>query len=176
MAISLPLSTRTHIDQKLVDIQSWPHWNDIRLVAQKEYHMSPEEFHHLLPEYQRFMTLIALGYKHLGMSNEAIDHIWHSHILYSKRYRQFCISCIGFFVDHRPNLTGSPRLECDVPETPPAECVPEPPETPPAKCGVACDYDDDPRDELSTIPFAQAYMQAFGTYPSAIWGLSHDVL
>lgn len=161
----------TRAEEKLAQIQNWPHWSEIGLVAQKEYGVSQEEFHTLLPEYQRFMALIAVGYKGLGMHSEAIDKVWHSHILHSKFYRQFCASCIGRWVDHLPNLTNVVK-QCEAPPTPPPEkCVPEPiPDTPPAKCGVACDYDDDPRDEAD-ICFAQAYLEAFQMSPPAVWGV-----
>jgi hypothetical protein len=166
----------TRAEEKLAQIQSWAHWHEIGLVAQKEYGVSPEDFQVFLPEYQRFMTLIAVGYKGLGMHSEAVDKIWHSHMLYSQRYRDFCLTHIGRFVDHKPNLsnfelTSNTKSICEAPPTPPPEkCVPEPiPDTPPAKCGVACDYDDDPRDETS---FAQAYLESFHMIAPAIWGIA----
>lgn len=32
-----------------------------------------------------------------------VDTIWHTHILFTENYQQFCDAIIGFFVHHRPN-------------------------------------------------------------------------
>jgi hypothetical protein len=169
---SLAVSASTRAEEKFAQIQNWPHWHEIGLVAQKEYSVSPEEFQVLLPEYQRFMTLIALGYKHMGMHSDVVDQVWHSHILYSKFYRQFCASCIGRWVDHLPNLTSAVK-QCEAPPTPPPE-PPQPlPDTPPVQCFEACEYDDDPRDcNEADISFTQAYLETFHMSPPlSLWGI-----
>lgn len=48
---------------------------EIGQVAAKEYQMTPERFHQLLPEYQRFISLIIAGHRGLSMFNAEIDQI-----------------------------------------------------------------------------------------------------
>lgn len=43
----------------LVAIQGWEFWHEIQIGVQKEYTMPKEEFERLLPEYWKFMGLIA---------------------------------------------------------------------------------------------------------------------
>ena len=91
--------------QELLSIlQLWEHWHDIQIGAEKEYGMSQEEFERLLPEYQRFMGLIALGYRGLGMFSTEVDKIWHAHILNTMLYEQFCMKVCGRMIHHAPNL------------------------------------------------------------------------
>src|SRR5690348_16906048 len=75
-------------------IQAWPHWHEIMLGAQKEYGLTPEQFAERLPEYQRFLALCS-AYPGIGMTSEAIDQLWHSHILNTHRYEEFCRDVIG---------------------------------------------------------------------------------
>lgn len=65
----------------LTIIQGWEHWNVIQLGAEKEYGMPEPTFEKLLPEYQKFMGLVALGHRGLGMFSSEVDKIWHVHIL-----------------------------------------------------------------------------------------------
>jgi hypothetical protein len=32
------------------------------------------------------------------------DQLWHTHMTFTARYRQYCISILGFFLDHTPPL------------------------------------------------------------------------
>jgi hypothetical protein len=70
--------------QMIQPIQSWPHWNEIALCAQKEYGLAPEQFQERLPEYQRFLALCS-AYPGIGMTSEAVDQLWHSHILHTSQ-------------------------------------------------------------------------------------------
>lgn len=84
----------------LEKIQAWPHWDEIGLCATKEYGLSPEQFQERLPEYQRFMALNTV-YTGLGMTSEAVDQVWHSHILHTELYDKFC-EVIGRKIHHMP--------------------------------------------------------------------------
>src|SRR5438874_735658 len=90
--------------EALAAIQSWEYWHEIQIGAEKEYTMSKEEFDKLLPEYWKFMGLIAQGHTGLGMFSTAVDKIWHAHILNTPRYEQFCIAIFGRMIHHAPNL------------------------------------------------------------------------
>lgn len=86
--------------QVMEQIEAWPFWIDVKRVAHKEYGMKPECFDHLLPEYQRFLGLILLGYTPLGMFSRPVDEIWHSHVLCSHLYLHFCLGIHGQVINH----------------------------------------------------------------------------
>lgn len=100
--------TTVAVDQKveqvqevLERIQSWPHWPEIALGAQKEYGLSPEQFEERLPEFQRFLALCS-AYSGIGMTSEAIDQLWHASILNTRRYDELCDDVIGRKIHHLP--------------------------------------------------------------------------
>jgi hypothetical protein len=100
----MAIAVKTAVDI-LKDIQSWPHWKEIGQVAEKEYKMSEEKYNSLLPEYQRFITLCCTGYHALGMFSRDVDNIWHSHILSTHRYHEFCNTYNnGELVHHIPQI------------------------------------------------------------------------
>jgi hypothetical protein len=67
-------------------------------------------------EFKRYMALIALGYEDLGMHSKDVDEVWHSFILFTREYSEFCKSGCGQMVHHRPNTSRRPQLpESSVP-------------------------------------------------------------
>ncbi|HZS76571.1 MAG TPA: hypothetical protein VFA41_08140 [Ktedonobacteraceae bacterium] len=121
----------------LLKIQQWDGWNAIQKGAAKEYGMSEKEFYTILPEYQKFMGLIALGYKGIGMWSQKVDLIWHAHILNTQRYEHFCQTIIGKMVHHVPccdmqrlarlnPFCESPDPSCKEPEPGPSCKEPDP--------------------------------------------------
>jgi hypothetical protein len=144
-------------------IEAWQGWYDIERIASKEYGMTTTMFQEALPEYQKFMTLVALGYP-VGMFSRQIDMLWHSHLLHTALYRTFCETAIGRFVDHQPTLSPSPEAkQCEAPPTPPpSDCIPPIPDT--------GRYPGKPAYTVSE--FFAAYVSTFGSYPPHIWGLS----
>ena len=75
--------------------------------------------------------------------NEAVDAIWHAHILWTRRYRQDCEALVGHFVDHEPDVLvpgrctapeqpdeiAAGRANCTAPLQPPPKPRPHPPES-----------------------------------------------
>ncbi len=146
-------------------IEKWPYWDSIQEVCKKEYGVTTERFHTLLPEYQRFMALVA-GYGSIGMCSTEVDLIWHSHILYTRLYTQFCEQIYGRFIHHEPNLKDSANESCTSPDDvcTGGRCLSKC-QTPPPKCKSS--------EEISTkVDFAQAYRAAFSRPPGAIWNLT----
>jgi hypothetical protein len=139
-------------------IEQWPHWQYIGDVAKKEYRLSAERFSELLPEYQKFMCLMLLGVKGLGMFNADIDNIWHAHILATLRYQEFYEQYNhGQMIHHLPQLKAKSNNICTVCKSC-KDCS-----TPHL---VPHESSDDP------MYFAQAYIQAFGHAPTHHWNLS----
>jgi len=48
--------------EALIAIRSWEYWDEIQPGAEKEYGLTKAEFERLLPEYCKFMGLIAQDY------------------------------------------------------------------------------------------------------------------
>jgi hypothetical protein len=143
-------------------IQAWEYWIDIKRVALKEYGMQPEKFDALLPEYQRYLALIMLGYTPLGMFSFDVDKIWHSHVLCSHLWADFCLRLHGRMINHVAQVPEGP-YESGAICTTCRSC---------RNCsggGQGCDH---ATPSGTAQDFISAYAQAFGVKPSAIWDLS----
>lgn len=182
----------TTVDAILVKIQQWDGWIAIQKGAAKEYGMSEQEFYAILPEYQKFMGLIALGYRGIGMWSQKVDLIWHAHILNTQRYENFCQTIIGGMVHHVP-CCDMKRLEPDALRADPDDPDPEPgpscrePEPEPScreEPGPSCKeahlstslrgngggQRSSLEDESSAAKFSALYVKVYGHIPpSDIW-------
>ena len=156
MAVVMP-------DSSLTAIQSWEYWDEIQIGTEIEYSMTREEFNELLPEYQKFMALVAQGYTHLGMFSSGVDKIWHAHILNTVLYEQFCTKIYGKMIHHVPHAHKSQES--------PEKCLP--------KCRKSnCEHPEDLNDRVDPATVAQcfrdAYRAAYGQYPGDIWNLPEE--
>jgi len=124
------------------------------------------------------MGLVALGYRSLRMHSRKVDTLWHSHILYTSLYRDFCKGVLGRFVDHEPTLPtlSAPAEICKDPDTPPPEaCVCEDPDTEPVPVPGSGDEDDD--DDKSVPRFFRLYRRVYGVNaPSSVWNGPADAV
>lgn len=59
-------------------------------------------------EFKRFLGLVALGIKPLGMISREVDDFWHQFILFTRLYAKFCDEVMGFFVHHMPRTSYTP--------------------------------------------------------------------
>ncbi|EFH80504.1 glycine-rich domain-containing protein [Ktedonobacter racemifer] len=146
----------------LSQIEAWPYWSDIVAVAVKEYGLSEEEAQAILPEYQRFLALLAAEQR-LGMHSVAVDKLWHAHVLHTRLYSLFCQEYLGRFIDHVPVCTTA--YECETgPDTNPLPVPPPQPPKPPEKAIYLS--------APTQARFWLAYHRFFGEAPSpAIWNL-----
>ncbi len=160
----------------LAQIQQWPHWEEIGTVAFKEYGVTAEQYTEVLPEYQRFLTLIVLDtYPGLGMFSQRVDNVWHSHILSTHRYQDFSDWYYqGRIIHHLPCLEPKARGQCTVCNS----CQ---------GCNTKCkNCQGKPLIPVSTMKYTQAetpgapvssehfyhaYIQVFGYEPPALWTL-----
>lgn len=148
----------------------WPYWGEIQKVAQKEYGISEESFKQLLPEYQKFLTIILMGYQGVGMFSAEIDKVWHSHILSTHLYLLFCLELHGKMINHIPQVpcphqeheNGNICRKCQ-------SCV---------NCSIRCkkcesEVNGSPILVATTAEqFAEAYHKVFNAQPPAIWNLA----
>lgn len=162
IAVAQPPQTQ-RTEEVLTAIAAWEHWNVIEQVAHKEYGVTSEEFARVLPEYQRFLGLIALGHTHVGMYSEQVDKIWHSQILSTTLYGPFCDKIFGRFIHHVPNLQLTDQSNCVSPDP----CA--------SRCLSICKTprpDPQPERKPSIRDFVTAYKAAYGQSPDRqIWHL-----
>jgi hypothetical protein len=59
-------------------------------------------------EFRKFMALVIRHDGPLAMIDKRVDEFWHSLILFTPQYRQFCTDVMGFFVDHQPRTSTTP--------------------------------------------------------------------
>lgn len=158
-----PLPERTP-ETVMPCIQAWPHWYEIKRITIKEYGMEQEKFDVLLPEYQCFLGLIMLGHGPLGMFSIDVDKIWHSHVLASHLWAQFCLEYHGRMINHVPQVPLPEGREAEICTTC-KSCT---------GCSGGGQGGGSGSDERGTAQeFSDAYVQAFGVQPpTEIWNLS----
>jgi hypothetical protein len=164
------LPNQTTIALTLSALQSWEHWGAIRQVAEKEYQMPGEVFDRLLPEYQRFMGLIALGYHGLGMFSASVDTIWHAHILHTSLYEHFCMQIHGRMIHHIPNLQRTRAAECTSPDDICTDKCKGSCKTPAPDC-EECTPADPFQGGSKAERFRAAYFAVYKQLPGDMWNL-----
>jgi hypothetical protein len=59
-------------------------------------------------EFKRYMALIGLGYRGIGMASAWVDEVWHAFLLFTHEYDAFCRSILGEFIHHVPRTSRTP--------------------------------------------------------------------
>lgn len=59
-------------------------------------------------EFRRFMELVLCEPGPLAMIDIRADELWHTFILFTPQYKDFCDSVMGFFVHHQPRTSKTP--------------------------------------------------------------------
>jgi hypothetical protein len=62
-----------------------------------------EKIDSVLTEYKNFMLDCSTTTTPINVPNEEVDAIWHSHILFSKKYFEFCKQIAGRYIHHTPH-------------------------------------------------------------------------
>lgn len=81
---------------------------DISLILQryvKDFEASDEKVKSHELELKRFLTLCAHSELPYGMV-EGLDDLWHTFIIFTRKYSDFCVSCFGNYVHHTPYTEG----------------------------------------------------------------------
>jgi len=77
-----------------------------RLLADKA--IEKEDIPQLNHEFRKFITLAGLGIYPIAMISPLIDEVWHQFILFTKHYKEFCLSTVGHFIGHMPDTSLTP--------------------------------------------------------------------
>ncbi|HMK09486.1 MAG TPA: hypothetical protein VK449_10695 [Anaerolineales bacterium] len=73
--------------------------------------MPAERLDRAVLEFRRYMSLIGLGYRGLGMLSPEVDDVWHDFILFTREYAEFCQTAFGTFIHHVPRTSRTPRTD-----------------------------------------------------------------
>jgi len=65
-------------------------------------------FDDALAEFKRFLILVARHDAPLAVTNKSVDHLWHTFLIHSKSYAEFCEQAFGEFVHHQPHSAQFP--------------------------------------------------------------------
>ena len=87
---------------------------DLSFVHEKianENKLSGEDLTKIEQEFKRFLRLVLSEGGPLAMIDRRVDELWHSFILFTPQYQQFCEQVMGFFVHHQPRTSKTPVPE-----------------------------------------------------------------
>lgn len=100
--------TEAQLDRLRV-IEDYDLWFIVERVREKGT-LSAQRADEAVTEFRKYMALIALGNKELGMHSADVDEIWHNFILFTREYAEFCKKICGEMIHHRPNTSRRPEL------------------------------------------------------------------
>ncbi len=73
---------------------------------QRDYGGSFEEAASLEKELKRFFVIAKIySDETVPMCSSAVDHLWHTFILFTQEYAHFCESALGSFIHHKPRTS-----------------------------------------------------------------------
>lgn len=79
-----------------------------RLVEKPTYGtMSAADIIERIAEFKKFVALLVINHdkkRRVEMTSEEIDEIWHTFILFTKEYQEFCNLLVGEYIHHEPNV------------------------------------------------------------------------
>lgn len=93
------------IVHKKIDIQKIMDYPIPRVLAryQKDYNVSPELSREHERELKRYFILIhQFPEEHFEMYSAKVDDLWHTFLLFTQDYQQFCGDMFGYFIHHHP--------------------------------------------------------------------------
>lgn len=88
-------------------IEQYP-FTQVREKLLLEKKLSPDKVDEAIVEFRKYLALIALGHKKLGMISPEVDEVWHTFILFTRDYAAFCEEVFGSFLHHQPAIPSQP--------------------------------------------------------------------
>lgn len=99
-------TSRTSADEIIEHVMNYS-MTDITKRCQKDYGYTDEDIKILEKELKRYLILAMLSDPHTdgyGMYSKDVDNLWHSFILFTKNYSDFCAQNNGKFIHHIPRV------------------------------------------------------------------------
>jgi len=69
---------------------------------QNGYGWTRQQAFRAIERYKTFLFISSLYPQTVLVPTQEIDHVWHCHILHTRKYRQDCEMLFGYFIDHEP--------------------------------------------------------------------------
>ncbi len=92
---------KINLDKIKFEITTYP-MQDIIKRCQKDFGYSEQDMIILEQELKRFLILATVDHSSIGMYSQHVDNLWHTFILFTKKYKQFCNKFAGKFIHHVP--------------------------------------------------------------------------
>lgn len=72
------------------------------LLFKKDFVQTKEQYDMLFLETKKYLALCVLKTERVNMYSRTVDEMWHSFILYTEQYADFCDEFCGKFMHHAP--------------------------------------------------------------------------
>ncbi|MBU6447504.1 hypothetical protein KGQ24_01520 [Patescibacteria group bacterium] len=106
-AVAEAARSARQVSRALIAIDAYP-FSQVREKILVEEALPEGRVDEVIAEFRRFLKLIAMGHRGIGMISRDVDEVWHTFILFTRDYAEFCEEVFGFFLHHQPNLPSQP--------------------------------------------------------------------
>ena len=79
----------------------------VRKLKKDHWSWSLAKIDRLMIEYRRFLTLNLIYGQPVSVTSKVLDEVWHTHILFTSDYSDFCEKAFGQFLHHCPIMDTS---------------------------------------------------------------------
>lgn len=95
---------------RLETAMNWDLSDPINYLVNREK-QDPHYIHEMAGEYRKFLGLIASNPHYRFPISDAVDLMWHTHLLFTADYAKMSEAVRGSFIGHKPILTTEEREE-----------------------------------------------------------------
>jgi hypothetical protein len=110
LGIRPDVSLSTEQVEMLRALETYDLWFVEERLSRKNL-VPPERIAGAVFEFKRYMALVGLGYRGLGMLSRDVDEVWHGLILFTREYDDFCRTAFGTFIHHVPRTSRTPESD-----------------------------------------------------------------
>ncbi len=75
--------------------------------------MPPDWVDEAILEFRRYLALRLVTSEPPVMLSRQVDEVWHTLLIFTRMYADFCATTFGYFIHHDPNLEPDPDLTDD---------------------------------------------------------------
>ena len=94
-------------------IEDYP-FEQVKYRIAKEQTIPAGLINEAVEEFKKFLTVILHADGPVGMVSPEVDEVWHTFILFTRDYQDFCRDVFGRYIHHSPNWPGTPAAEGSV--------------------------------------------------------------
>ncbi|HEY1903072.1 MAG TPA: hypothetical protein VGG56_11600 [Terracidiphilus sp.] len=89
------------LDRRIAELESYDMWFVSERIRRNGV-VPSSEIEASIAIFKRFAALFAVGYTDLNMPMAFVDEVWHTFILFTEEYANFCSCYLGKFLHHKP--------------------------------------------------------------------------